>query len=88
LFSRAAREAGFTVTTTEIADAERAIATETLGFEPHKFTFKALPEDETYDAIIMSQILEHARDPERASRADGPGAHTLKGEVAGAVGGE
>ncbi len=64
LFSRAAIAAGFDVAATEIAATERSIAADILGFEPMALTFEAIPEDQQYDAIILSQILEHARDPD------------------------
>lgn len=63
LFSAAALDAGFEVDALEIAPLERTLGREISGIEalPDAFEdYDALPA--TYDAILMSQVLEHAVD--------------------------
>lgn len=62
-FSAAALEAGFEVDALEIAPLERTLGREIAGVEalPDEFEdYEAPPA--TYDAILMSQVLEHAVD--------------------------
>jgi SAM-dependent methyltransferase len=61
-FSRALQQCGFACEALEIADRERRIASELLGFEPQASTFEDF-QGGAYDAIVMSQVLEHAREP-------------------------
>jgi len=63
LFSLEAIRQGFSVDAMEIADAERAIATEVLGFSPTLTTFEKFQPGRIYNAIILSQVFEHAREP-------------------------
>jgi 2-polyprenyl-3-methyl-5-hydroxy-6-metoxy-1,4-benzoquinol methylase len=63
LFSLEARRRGFSVDAIEIASTERAIAEQILGFAPTPTTLEEFEPDRTFDAIILSQILEHAREP-------------------------
>lgn len=62
-FSLAARKAGFEIDAIEIAPNERKVATELLGFEPQDVLFEDFEASNGYDAIIMSQVLEHSRQP-------------------------
>jgi SAM-dependent methyltransferase len=62
-FSREARGAGFDVTAIEMAARERGVATQLAGVVPHAVSFEEFhAEPRTFSAILMSQILEHARD--------------------------
>lgn len=62
-YSRAALDLGFTVDALELASTERRIATELTGIAPAAVSFEEYPEQPgRYDAILMSQILEHAQD--------------------------
>ena len=63
LFSAEARRQGFHVGAIEIAEVERNIAASLLGFAPAAVTFEQFRPDGRYDAVIMSQVLEHAREP-------------------------
>jgi 2-polyprenyl-3-methyl-5-hydroxy-6-metoxy-1,4-benzoquinol methylase len=63
LFSREALRRGFSVDAIEIANTERAIATQILPFAPIPVTFEDFRPQRKYDAAILSQILEHAREP-------------------------
>jgi len=63
LFALEARRQGFDIDAIEIAATERAIAGELLGFTPRAETLEAFAPGRTYDAIILSQVLEHAREP-------------------------
>lgn len=63
LFSLEAIRQGFSVNAIEIADAERVIATQMLGFAPTPTTFEQFQPGRTYNAIILSQVFEHAREP-------------------------
>lgn len=62
-FSAAALEAGFEVDALEIAPLERTLGREIAGIEalPDEFEDYEAPPG-TYDAILMSQVLEHAVD--------------------------
>lgn len=63
-FSREAQRMGFVVESIEIAPAERDIASAMLDQEPLDVEFEDFPErTRAYDAILMSQVLEHAVDP-------------------------
>ena len=63
-FCREAERAGFVVTALEIAAAERNIARTISGVEPLPLQFEDYsPVGATFDAIVMSQVLEHAVDP-------------------------
>lgn len=77
-FSAAARDAGFQVDALEIAPLERKLGREIAGIDalPHEFEdYGAAPA--TYDAILMSQVLEHAVDvgewADKAARLLRPG---------------
>lgn len=62
-FSAEAMRAGFDVDAVEIAPAERAVASAMLRRKPIKAEFEELAEScGPYDAILMSQVLEHAVD--------------------------
>ena len=62
-FSREALRFGFEVTPLEFATTERAIAEEMTGLKPLPTSFEDFSaEKESYDVILMSQILEHAWD--------------------------
>lgn len=63
LFSLAARQEGFSVDAIEIGGPERLAAREILGFEPAATTFERYDPSGLYDAVILSQVLEHAREP-------------------------
>ncbi len=63
LFSLEALRKGFSVDAIEIANDERAIATQMLGFTPTLATFEQFQPSRTYHAIILSQVYEHAREP-------------------------
>lgn len=63
-FSLEAKRRGYQVTSLEIASIEGSIAAVIVGQEPISATFEdyeAPPE--SYEAILMSQVLEHAREP-------------------------
>ncbi|MFD2184676.1 class I SAM-dependent methyltransferase [Rhodoplanes azumiensis] len=62
-FSAEARRHGFSVDVIEVAATERTIATELLGFAPTAVTFECHQADHAYDAILMSHVLEHSREP-------------------------
>jgi 2-polyprenyl-3-methyl-5-hydroxy-6-metoxy-1,4-benzoquinol methylase len=62
-FSREAMRQGFAVDALEIADNERAIATEIAGIAPVAEMFETFITEKRYSAMIMSQVLEHAREP-------------------------
>ena len=62
-FSRAALHQGFTVDAIEIAKREREIATQILHQAPFASTLEAFEPPARYDAVILSQVLEHAREP-------------------------
>lgn len=62
-FSREALARGFTVDAMELAPRERELAREMTGQEPLATTFEDfIHEENYYSMILMSQILEHARD--------------------------
>lgn len=61
-FAKEAQDDGFTVDAIEIADAQRACAAQMLGTEPLDVPFEEFSEERPYDAIVMSQILEHVID--------------------------
>jgi len=64
-FSRAAKERGFAVTSLELAKTERAVARAMLEAEPVASSFEDFtpsPVSMQFDALLMSQILEHAFD--------------------------
>ena len=62
-FSRAAIDAGFTVTALELALRERGIAKANTGLDALPCSFEDFPDDSgPFDVILMSQVLEHARD--------------------------
>lgn len=63
-FSREAQRSGLAVESIEIAPTERSIASAMLQREPLEVEFENFPESTgRYDAILMSQVLEHAVDP-------------------------
>lgn len=62
-FSKAATENGFHVTAIELSDHEASVAREVAMIEPIRMSFEDYHSDVLFDAIIMSQILEHALDP-------------------------
>ena len=62
-FSREAIKQGFNVTALELASNERGIAGELLGVEPIASSFEDFSHPKkSFDAVLMSQILEHAGD--------------------------
>ena len=62
-FSREARGAGFEVTAIELASHERGVATQLAGVVPQAVSFEGFKaEPNSFSAILMSQILEHAQD--------------------------
>lgn len=62
-FSRRARDEGFQVEALEIAPFERDCAARISGITPLAVTFEEFESNgDTYDAILMSQVLEHAAD--------------------------
>jgi SAM-dependent methyltransferase len=61
-FSRALQGQGFACQALEIAEQERSVARELLGFEPRACTFEDF-QGGPFDAAVMSQVLEHAREP-------------------------
>jgi len=63
LFSLAAQKEGFSVDAIEIGGPERSAAREILGFEPAATTFERYDPSGGYNAVILSQVLEHAREP-------------------------
>ena len=63
LFSRAAINAGFSVAALEISPDESNIAADLIGTKPENVTFEAFDSNTQYDAMILSQVLEHAREP-------------------------
>jgi len=65
-FSRAARERGFTVAACEPNHDARAVFREVVGFEPEPVMFDAAyaaAHADTFDVVLMSQVLEHVTDP-------------------------
>jgi 2-polyprenyl-3-methyl-5-hydroxy-6-metoxy-1,4-benzoquinol methylase len=63
-FSKEAKRMGFVVESIEIAPVERDIASAMLNQEPLDLEFEDFPErSRSYDAVLMSQVLEHAVDP-------------------------
>lgn len=63
-FAKAAMEAGFDVTALELSDHERGIAAEMApGARLVSSSFEAFEADGPFDAVLMSQVLEHAREP-------------------------
>jgi 2-polyprenyl-3-methyl-5-hydroxy-6-metoxy-1,4-benzoquinol methylase len=64
-YSREAAGAGFDVTAIELASAERDIATSIAGIRPQNVSFEEFRAPPVgYSALLMSQILEHALDPQ------------------------
>lgn len=62
-YSREAMAHGFQVTAIELAAIERSISRQLTGIEPHNVTFEDFQAPAgSFSAIVMSQILEHARD--------------------------
>lgn len=55
---------GFLVDAIELAENEQRIFKELNSFTPHRCTFEEYNTSDTYTTILMSQILEHVRDPE------------------------
>jgi len=62
-FSRAARDRGFRVTAIELSDHEAEVARSIASIEPIRTSFEDFQPSSTFDAIIMSQVLEHTIDP-------------------------
>lgn len=63
VFSKEAIDRGFNVSLIEMADTERTIAKQLTGVEPVSVPFEQYKcKAESFDAILMSQILEHAID--------------------------
>ncbi|MFK7941984.1 MAG: class I SAM-dependent methyltransferase [Paracoccaceae bacterium] len=63
-FSKAAMEAGFDVTALELSDHERGIAAEMVpGLRLMGTSFESFTSKDSFDAVLMSQVLEHAREP-------------------------
>lgn len=63
-FSREAERQGFAVTSLEPAERERKIGTAIIGKEPIAARFEDYDAPNgSFDAILMSQVLEHAWDP-------------------------
>lgn len=60
--SKAAQDIGFQCLQIEIASDELRAAKQLFGFQPEQVTFEGY-EGTNFDAIIMSQVLEHARQP-------------------------
>jgi 2-polyprenyl-3-methyl-5-hydroxy-6-metoxy-1,4-benzoquinol methylase len=61
-FSKALMESGFAVDAIELGEASRKIHAQMTGFEPRAEPFDsdfARRNSETYDAILLSQVLEH-----------------------------
>lgn len=64
-FSKAAKNSGFHVTALELASNERRVAEELAGVQALAVSFEKFGSDaDSFDAIVMSQILEHAHDVE------------------------
>jgi len=61
-FSAEAMKQGFEVDALEPADIERSIATQVTGIEPSACRFEDWPIEQAYDALLMSQIIEHIID--------------------------
>lgn len=65
-FSCVARERGFTVEACEPNQDARAVFREVVGFEPEPVMFDAAyaaAHADTFDVVLMSQVLEHVTDP-------------------------
>jgi SAM-dependent methyltransferase len=62
-FSAAAAKRGFAVDSIEVAPLERKIAEELFKIRPIQSGFEEFIAPRSYDGIILSQVLEHAREP-------------------------
>jgi len=61
-FSKQALSQGFDVTALEIATEDALLAEQMTGVKPIHSTFENFSNDHLYDAVLMSQILEHVFD--------------------------
>ena len=62
-FTCAARDAGFDVTALEMSEHEATVALGITGIEPIRSSFEEYDTTKTFDAVLMSQVLEHALSP-------------------------
>jgi 2-polyprenyl-3-methyl-5-hydroxy-6-metoxy-1,4-benzoquinol methylase len=62
-FSREALRQGFDVTALEVSDHEAGVAESVVGLQPIRSSFEEFDSRAPFDAILMSQVLEHALEP-------------------------
>ena len=74
-FSRSAIANGFHVAAIELSDHEAEIAREIAAVDPIRVSFEEFEPGDSFDAIVMSQVLEHAID---ADQWVGKAAHLLR----------